>query len=178
MADEIIVAIVAFGGVIISVFASLYSSMRQTNSELRKIRTELQQTYTNKLLDKRIEIYPDLYNLLSRFTKSIVTNQSISMGSLQELHENVSNWDVQNAVFLSGKAFELSYRFRVAIAELSKQSADEFNDSALLSDLRSKADSVKLALKEDLGIFVVEFPESEMAFHSFQDVANKTLNAK
>ena len=178
MTDEMIVAIIALSGVIISVLASLYSSMRQTNSELKKLRTEIQQIYTNKLLDKRIEIYPDLYNLLSRFTKSIVTNQSISMDSLQELQENLSNWDVQNAVFLSGKAFELSYRFRVTISELSKESVNEFNDSILLSDLRSKADSVKLALKEDLGIFVVEFPESDMAFNSFQDVANKTLNPK
>ena len=178
MTDEMIVAIIAFSGVIISVLASLYSSMRQTNSELKKLRTEIQQIYTNKLLDKRIEIYPDLYNLLSRFTKSIVTNQSISMDSLQELQENLSNWDVQNAVFLSGKAFELSYRFRVTISELSKESVNEFNDSILLSDLRSKADSVKLALKEDLGIFVVEFPESDIAFNSFQDVANKTINTK
>ena len=178
MSDEIIVAFIVFGGVLISVLASLYTSMRQTNSELRKIRAEIQQTYTDKLLEKRIEVYPDLYKLLSMFTKSIVSTQMVSMSTLKELQTAVSDWDANNAIFLSGKAFELSYRFRKRVAELIKDSDLEIDSLELLTDLRSKADGIKLALKEDLGIFVIEFPEDDMVFKSFQDVAEVAIETK
>ena len=145
--------------------------MRQTN-KISKLRTEIQQTYTDKLLEKRIEIYPSLYKLLSSFTKNIVSQQAISLSQLQTLLAEISEWDVNNAVFLSGKAFELSYRLRTQVIQLIKAQIDNLQNEELLSDLRHKADDVKLALKEDIGIFVVEFPEEQKTFKSFQEIAN------
>ena len=177
MSGEITVALIALGGMVISVLASLFISMRQTSAELSKMRTEIRQTYADKLLEKRIEIYPGLYKLLSEFTKEIKEARKISRARLAELETQITDWDVSNAVFLSGKAFELSYRFRKLVIELMNQSTEEFDDSAILLDLRGKADGVKLALKEDLGIFVVEFPEADVAFESFRDVANAATDS-
>jgi hypothetical protein len=175
MSGEIIVAFIALGGVIISVLASLYTSMKQTNAEISKLRTEIQQTYTHKLLEKRIEVYPSLYKLLSVFTKSIVAEQTTSLSQLQELLEEMSVWDVNNAVFLSGKAFELSYRFRARVSHLRSMPANDWDTKELLSDLRRKADDIKLALKEDLGIFVVEFPDEQKTFESFREIAETVV---
>ena len=175
MHEEIIVAFIALGGVIISVLVSLYTSMRQTNTELSQLRAEIQQTYTDKLLEKRIEVYPSLYKLLSIFTKSIVSTQPTSLNQLQKLLRELSEWDVENAIFLSGKAFELSYRFRIQVSKVVGDPPDDLANVELLADLRRKADDVKLALKEDLGIFVVEFLDEQKEFKSFQEVAETVM---
>ena len=67
----IISSIIAFLGVIISIVETSRRSNKEINTEIQKLRSEIQQDYANKLLDKRLETYPRLYFLLSDFAKAI-----------------------------------------------------------------------------------------------------------
>ena len=71
MSIEIVTALIALGGVFLSVVVSLITNSRQTANELAKLRTEIQQSYAGKLLEKRLEIYPQTYMLLSDFAKKL-----------------------------------------------------------------------------------------------------------
>jgi hypothetical protein len=66
MPVEIIVALVALAGVLVSVVASVLTSVRLVNVELQKLRTEIQQTCAGELLKKRLRVYPDMGNPLAK----------------------------------------------------------------------------------------------------------------
>jgi hypothetical protein len=179
MSIELISAIIAFIGVIVSVVFSLYISIKQTNAELQKLRAEIRQDYANKLLEKRVEIYPDLYARLSTFTKSVRSNRNVSKKMIKDVFEQVSEWDVKFAVFLSGNTNELLYRFRNKLSGLlSMAEADirkEFDAPEAIGELIRAADEVKLALKTDLGIFVVEFPDKDKRYTSFKEISGDVI---
>ncbi len=181
MPTEVVAAMIAFVGGIVSVAVSLYISLRQTRSELQKLRTEIQQSYAEKLLAKRIEVYPGLYHLLSDFTKGVRESGAVSKAAVKELQTKIADWNSKYAVFLSEDANEFDWRFRKRLAELvSKTEGDfkrEFENPTALSELTQIADKVKLGLKTDLGIFSVELPEGTKKYKSFEELA-KTMQDK
>lgn len=173
MSTEIVVAFIAFAGVLISVAVSLFTSMRLTNAELRKLRTEIQQTYADKLLEKRLDVYPSLYALLSDFAKKIQSS-IISKSVLEELRNQIEEWDSKHAVLFSGRAGIICYRFRKALAELTQKPDEELQKDLASADffrkLRHKVAELELALKGDLGIYIVEFSDLTKEFTSYQEV--------
>ena len=175
---DIVVAVIALGGIIVSVAVSLAISQRQTRSELQKLRTEIQQSYAEKLLEKRIAVYPELYHLLSDFTKGVRESGAVSRGAVKELRDKIADWNSENAVFFSGNTNELDYRFRRRLTELLRKTEgdfrQEFETSNARLELSHAADAVKLGLKTDLGIFSVELPEGTKKFKSFEELA-KTM---
>lgn len=174
MPTEILVALIAFAGVLASVAASLVTSMRLTNAELQKLRTEIQQTYADKLLEKRLDVYPSLYALLSDFVKKIQSN-TMSKSVLEELRTQIEEWDSKHAVLFSGRAGIICYRFRKMLAELMQKPDEELQKDLasvdFLRELRYKTGELELALKGDLGIYVVEFSDLTREFKSYQEVA-------
>ena len=61
MGKEVIAASIALIGVIVSVLISFFTSRRQANIEVEKLRTEIHQDFSLRLFEKRLEHYPDLY---------------------------------------------------------------------------------------------------------------------
>ena len=172
MSTEIITAIIAFSGVVISIVASITVSLRQTTIELRKVRTEIQQTYMNKLLEKRIEKYPSLYKLLSDFDKSIRYG-NLRKKDVDELFKKILAWDSENAIFLSGQAVKTYVAFRIVLSKVVKLSEKDFHQNFIINNekkqLLAQANEVEVALKNDLGIFVVEFPDTDKGIRSYQE---------
>lgn len=56
MSSEIIAALIALTGVVTSVAVSLYGSLKQTGTEMEKLRFEIRQTYRDKLLGLSIRL--------------------------------------------------------------------------------------------------------------------------
>ena len=167
MSTEIIVALIALFGVVISVVISLYTSMKQTKVELQKLRSEIQETYAGKLLEKRIEIYPDMYFLLSDFGKKIQYGL-VSKSDVTELLGRIDDWDSKKSLFFSAITNSVSYHFRKTLVQITKMTDEEFQkefaSEETRRDLRHKAGTFELALKSDLGIYVVEFSDISKRF--------------
>lgn len=135
-----------------------------TNTELRKLRAEIQQTYVGLLLEKRLDVYPALYQVLSRFIK-VIEFSVVTKSALQELRTQIEQWDSQYSIYFTGKTADVFHEFRMTIAELSELPDEEIqakiNPEAGTTWLRHRVAEIELALKGDLGIYIVEFTDAD-----------------
>jgi hypothetical protein len=124
MAPEIVAAIIASAITLIGVVVSWINSSHISKTESQKLRTEIQQTYAGKLLEKRLETYPSLYYHLSSFVK-VIEFQTVSKALLLELRANLETWDSQHSLLFSGHTADRFHEFRVFVAEISQLSEED-----------------------------------------------------
>ena len=194
MADEVIAALIAFSGVIISVLISVILSVRQTNTELKKIQFEGRQGISDQLLEARLRVYPSLYALLSNFDKVIrfgtasepeiynsksdipveIDTKSLPHEIVTKLYQDVLKWDSQHAILLSAFAGGVLHNFRLILYPLAHMPKEEFHKQygspSLLKTLLTEANKVEFALKSDIGIYNVEFLESENVVFTYENL--------
>jgi hypothetical protein len=173
MSIELVTSAIALAGVIISVIVSVLISSRQAKIELDKLRTEIQRAYTDKLLDKRLNTYPVLYKLLSDFAK-IIEYGVLSKATIEKLRKNMLNWDSENGILLSGHSGTTYVKFRKVLSELVKMNdkdfQKEYSSSEACWEMLRQANEVEFALKQDIGIYVVEFADIDRKFKTYQEV--------
>lgn len=175
MPTEIIAALIALSGVVFSIVGSLIATTRATNIELQKLRTEIQQTYADRLLEKRLEVYPELYAYLSDFIK-VIRFSSVTKDSLEKLHSQVMQWDSRHSILFTARTGVIFHHFYMLLMEMVKLSDMEirgrFSSEEEKKRLRHALSGVELALKSDLGIYVVEFADLSKVFTSYQEVVD------
>ena len=72
---QVIVAFIALAGILISVFLSLFTSRKQLRIELEKHEKTLKTEFDKKLIDKRLNSYQDLWELLSYLNKGVLSSK-------------------------------------------------------------------------------------------------------
>jgi len=166
MSNEVLVSLIALFGVLLSVTVSVFISLRTTNTEIQKLRTEIQQTYTGKLLDKRLELYPEMYYLLSDFRKKFDV-ADISKEDVKRLLKQTSEWNSKHSILFSGQTTLISVRFRKLLTRLVQ---DGFESNESLRELIRTLAELEVALKSDIGIYVIEFSDPAKRFSHYEDV--------
>lgn len=179
MPQELIASLIAFIGVVISVIVSLFS----TNQKIKK---EIQQHFTSKILNKRLEYYPEFYSILSGFMKKIELD-NYDQKDISDLIEKINKWDSQNALFFSGKTNIQVYDLRAELRRKLSLSEQKFEEEKQLDKEKNKEREKKtkrpklkhyiggaeLALKGDLGIFVSESGKIFKRYKSYQQQAKE-----
>ena len=183
MSTEIIVAIIALSGAVISVVVSAFmsmrqtktevmKSMRQTETELIKIRSEINQTYVNKLIEKRLDVYPQFYFLLSDFIKRFKQHDTASLEMLKDFRAKIEEWDSKNSLLFSDPTTDICHNFLMELIRLTEMTEDDLQKYFQIRDnrrnLRKFIEKLELALKYDLGIHSVEFSE-DRKFSSYKE---------
>ena len=184
MSMEIVASLIALAGVLISVVVSLLVNTRQTNIEIQKLRTEILQNFNSKLFEKRLEVYPDLYNSLSDFITTIQYD-SITNAALEKLLEEMHAWRKYSILF-SARTGLIGYELNSMLHEMTRKSDDElkvdFESPESRKALRRKIQRFELALKNELGIYSFESPteiKEFVKFDTYQQVADSLrLNSK
>jgi hypothetical protein len=175
MRTEIVVALIALAGAILSVVASLLASMRLTGVELQKLRAEIQQSYAGKLMEKRLNVYPTLYAPLSNFIK-VIRFESLSKSKFEQLRTQMQALDTEHSVFFSGDTGVVFHKFLMMLAELSEMPDEMIQQKYAAEEekrvLRHRISEVEIALKNDLGIYVVEFADPQKTFRSYQEIVD------
>ena len=160
---EVIAAIIALTGVVLSIVISFVTSRRAIQLELRKLRLQAQQTYESKLLEIRLAVYPEVYSYLSSFIKEAQRNL-LSKTAVETLLSKLDEWDSKNSIYLSGDASNTLYDFRAELFGLLKESDEEltrkFRSIDFLCKLRDQIVECELALRCDLGIYGLDFSEA------------------
>ena len=177
MSTEIIAALIAFGGVVISVVVSILTSSRQTASELTKLRTEIQQSYADKLLERRLDIYPDTYDLLSAFAKKLELKK-IKKSDISELLNKINKLDSKSSILFSGHTGYIAFRFRQYFIKLLQQDDEDIMSIDVLQEIKARVGEFELALKSDLGIYVVEFSDPAKRFSSYGELDQAVIGAE
>lgn len=173
MSTELLSSLIALAGIVISILASSLLNARQTKVEIKKLRTELQLAYASKLIDKRMETYPLLFKLISSFEK-VIRFGDLTKADTDKFVKEILEWDSSNAIFMSGHTVKTYAKFRSFMLPITKMSKSEFTQAystetekrAIVEEIRK----VETAIKQDLGVYIVEFPEVDRNLTTYSDV--------
>ncbi len=140
----------------------------------------------NQKLVRANSFFYELFRL-SEFSKQIEL-RSILKNDIIQLLENLNDCDSRISLLFSGKANVVSYKLRQSLTKLSQLNEDEFhmrisigNRHKIGSDLQKldfEIGEMELALKNDLGVFVVEFSDLTKKFSSYQELTQTIENLK
>jgi hypothetical protein len=155
MKIEIIVAFISFIGVLISITISYFISKRSLKVEKEKINRQINQDYTIPLLQKRIEVYPEIYFKLSDFA-SITYERTPTIEELELLAIELRQLAAKYAIFLSAQTENAFHNFRKFLNDVIKKIKIE---KKLRKTSRDYIQRIEIGLKRDLGIFIVEFDD-------------------
>jgi hypothetical protein len=173
MSIQIVVSMIAFLGVIISVVASIVTNRRITSVEIKKIHQEMEQKYTARLLEKRLEVYPEFHHALSDFVK-LIERRQFSKQAVVDLRKKTDDWDSRNAVFLGARVGSIVYEFRMTLAQLEGEGEQEIEQMELLK----RVGEVELALKSELGVYAFDSPDSIKRFKSYPEMVRSLRGSK
>lgn len=160
---EVITALIALTGVLLSVSISLITSRKTVRIELSKLRFQLKGTYVGELLKKRIQVYPSLYSHLSAFVRKIQYLE-LTPDTIEMLLRNLDGWDLENAVFLSRASVKYFIELQNHLAALTNTPAmlpELIASRKLEKDMLKLIGKLQLALRGDLGIYGFDYSTSE-----------------
>jgi hypothetical protein len=179
MPAEIIAALIALTGVIVSVLLSYRTTVHQTNLEVSKYHEEVLQGFGAKLFEKRLEAYPILYSYLSKFIKVIEFGVP-SKADIDELVCNMQDWDTHYAILFSAVTGRVSYETRKTAIQLGQMSPEALKQWASctteLQATKHKLAELEIALKNELGIYTFESPTQMDVLKKYQSYAEASVS--
>ena len=148
MPEKLLIAIISVAGIALSSLLSYLIGKKKAQLEM----IALKEGYTQKLFDKRIECYPELYQLLSDFSKKIRRKKANSE-ELSKFISKVEEWDSKYAIYLSPVSVMNMIKFLSLARSLEGK---EFSQNKCNKLLIPKIVSVEMSLKTELGVFEAE----------------------
>lgn len=136
----------------LSVTTSVVVTALQNRSQLQKIRKEHEQGYEKALFGKRIELYPQLYCVLSEFIKAIQSGQQ-SRESLLKFKEATDKLNSEDAIFFSLHTAQISGRLRKYLILLLDEECTKAITDENWKRLWKIIERFENSLKADIGIF-------------------------
>lgn len=151
MSDTVVVALISCGGVVVSALIAFLVSYRQTRVRLR----EIDQKYTDKLFERRIDSYPMLYALIGGLGYHLKKGE-LSKHAVSRAKKRLREWDAQYALYASPVVTK-------CLVDLHKRMDLEVgdHDMSLLSDVElneiwKALIALEVALKSEVGVFAAE----------------------
>lgn len=168
MSPELIASVIALVGVIASVLVSFLVGQRQMKIQIDSLRVQVEQTYTSKLYEKRLEVYPLLFEIMSSFSKEIRDRGDITKKTMNDFASRFYEWDSKNFIYTS----ELTLRQLIRMLRLirSYQNSEEkiYSRRRLESELIPQMLELELTLKTELGVFSREGYHNPKALESIR----------
>ena len=177
MPIEIITSIIALVGVFLSVSISIYTSRRQTKTDLTKFHFEIRQNFNTILFEKRLEIYPAIYATLIELSDNIKYRE-VTKDAIVKMFNPLQMWREYSFLF-TAKTGHLAFELKEELLQLAEKPDGEFqefiNDLDARNKLRQKVQKVELALKSELGIYGFRSPtiiSNSTEFQTYDDAVN------
>jgi len=170
MSTEVTVALIALGGAFVSVLASMFMTRRHLATEIRKLDVQIQIKYATALLERRHAAYPKLYKLLSDLVKELRFG-NVTRQYLVDLRAGVEEWDSANSILISKCTENKLYGFRKRlITELLTIDEECFGSKDFRDKLRDQIGELEVALRNELGVYIVEFNDSRITDLTFEEI--------
>ncbi len=155
MQEKYLTALISLIVVVISVSASVFIGNLNNETQFQRFRVEMEQKYTQPLFEKRLEVYPGLYSIISSFAKKSNIGAATNLDVVRAIEE-IDGWDSNYAIFASddliGKLSELRYEFH----QLSKLSDAELKTMELRRKIFDIIRNVEISLQQEIGIFATK----------------------
>jgi hypothetical protein len=181
MDSTIISAVIATTGVVISVLISLLLNKKQLNNELDKMHLTIHENYTSRLIQKRLEFYPSIYEILSEMGKKLkrvemkFNDENISFGEIEDFKNHYDLLNSKYALVFGNESSSRSHKLRLYLLDLLNKRAkarDEILSEAQVVKLRNLIALLEFSMKSDLGIYISDFNDTrrELNMNHYGDV--------
>ncbi len=151
------------------------------NNELDKIHLTIHENYTSRLIEKRLEFYPSIYEILSDMGKKLkrvemkFNDEKISFSQIEDFKIHYDLLNSKYALVFGNESSSRSYKLRIYLLELlNKQTKarDEKLTEAQVAKIRNLIASLEFSLKSDLGIYISDFNDTrgELNMKHYGDV--------
>lgn len=181
MPIELLSSLIALAGVLVSILVSAFVGSRQSKIEVKKLRTDLQLTYVSKLIDKRLEAYPALFKPISEFER-VLKYGTRQKSAADKLLKALLVWDASQVLFMSSNAIRKYVNLRKLIRTLCAMSKAEFDNYVSIEENRKaivrQIREMEIALKQDLGVYIIDFPDVDKSMSSYAEVSELVHNPK
>jgi hypothetical protein len=150
MNTHIIVALIAFSGVIISAIISVILSSLAIKAKIK----EIKEKYSTNLHQERLKHYPKLYEItggIGTLFKMSPDTKDISKKELNKYLERLINWDEKHALFGGPLVMEKLFNARRRLEEIVY--GLEKTDLQLLY---SSLQELEFEMKKEIGVFTSE----------------------
>lgn len=149
MTEETIRYLISTLTVIVSVGVSIFVTWIKNKADLARIKTELEQKYSKTLFDKRVELYPQLYSLITSFGK-LMQYKSVAKDDLIELRAKIDDCDNKCSIFFTQPTRRMFGSFRKFLIRLTDN--DNLNE-AYKKELYEYFVVIERSLRTELGIY-------------------------
>ena len=152
MSDPIVVALISAG---VSLIVALLATTWKNKADLIKVQKEQEYGYAKALFEKRVDHYPQLYDLLSDYAKTIRANKQ-SPENLIAFKQAVDEWNSKYSLFFTKSTSKFSSKFRFLLGAILKDSGASKFSQTNWEDLRKLIGYFEDFLKAEVGILVAK----------------------
>lgn len=153
--DNVVVALIALSGVLISGLVSFVVSSVQSNASAANLRLEVEQRYNQKLYEKRLEAYPLLYRATSDLGKNLEL-ADLRYKRFTKSRERIDQWDSQHAVLVSPSVIALLLELRNTLTDMAlAREQDALVSSADRKLVFGAALKLEQAIRNEIGVYAV-----------------------
>ncbi len=137
------------------------------------------QSHSDHILEKRIDVYPIIYQIVSSLIKSI-REEYIDLEIIKNSLINTDKWDSEFSLFLGSISVENMDKYRKILIHM--KSSNESLTRKNIDKLYRASASLELSLKQELQIFNIEslYPQDSINhYRNIQDSirkSHKTIN--
>ena len=153
MSPELIASLIALVGVVASVLVSFLAGQRQIKTQIDALRIQVEQTYTSKLYEKRLEVYPLLFQIMSSLSKSIRDRSEVTKDEMDEFVSRFYDWDSKNSIYTSELTLRQLIRLLRLIRSYKNSEEKVYSRRKLEIELVPQMMELELTLKTELGVF-------------------------
>jgi hypothetical protein len=162
---EFLAAIVSLSSAAVSVSATIYTNVLLAKIKRIEVQLQIRREMANRLLECRIERYPELFEKLSKCVKKIDYKQ-LRIEDIEGLLHDINEWDSRNAIFFTSDTAYISSKMRKFLARILESSSREesFSFDSVIEDTRKSIVGMEISLRSDLGIYGVDFTKDMTDF--------------
>lgn len=177
METEIITGLIALIGVILSVIISYFSNKQILKAKINELETQLIEKNSERLIQNRLESYPNIYFCLSEMAKKIKRDKyfqevkHVSIDSLIEFFNEFEQLDSKHGFLFNSQSGLAAGKLRGFLINLIN-SKNELEISNLL-ELKKIIGHLEFSLKQEVGVYIEELQNLKIGkdIESYRDVS-------
>ena len=144
--------VIAIASGLITLVASSLIAVYQSRTEFRKLRKQLEQTYTTSLFDRRLEVYPVLFKALHHFNHKIEYS-SPNKQQLIEFQHQYDEWISIHAILLTSSTASVVWGYHNYLIDVLEQYHDVPIPLEQWIEIRNIQIFIGKCLRAEIGVF-------------------------
>jgi hypothetical protein len=169
MNPQVVTAVVASGVSFVVGLSAHLASRRALITTTQKLERELQRRLTEKLIDLRLDRYPQAFQITDRLLGEHIFGKHMTSTELATVREQLAEWNASKSCFLlSVRSLQSYYKLREALSLANTKQELSGND---LEEIWHAKNSFRKNLRADLRLIYSEEELSQKDLRSRKSTA-------